>query len=127
MKKELEVIEVKPSGIKSWGGGAYTIAFVYSKHNGNFIVKGYMDEVRKYIESTLTHFFVNYTYWSNNGFRSYWAFWKSNYYIRQPERRKLKPSIYSPHKTRYKWQICNFSKENPINLQFRRFPNRWIK
>lgn len=128
MNKELKVIEVPSSGNKDWYGGAYCIVFVYSKYNGNFILKGYRDEVSKYLSNNYTHYFANYTLWYKKQFRTIWVFWKSNYYICVPDRHKQKPSYFNktPRKPEYKWVLTNFSKENNIKLKFRRFPKRWI-
>ena len=122
-KKELNVIEVPASGRKNWSGGAYTIAFLYTKNNGNLIVKGYYDEVKDYIKNNYTHYFVNFTLWSNKQFRDIWYFWLSNYYIAEPDRKKIKG-----RKPRYKWVVRKFFSNDVENkLQFRRFPKRWIK
>lgn len=119
MKKELNVIEVPASGNKDWGGGAYCIVFLYTKHKGNLVVKGYRDEVDDYIKSNYTHYFANYTLWSEKGFRSIWRFWNDRFYIISPDRG------INRHRSRtnYKWRITNFNKKT---ISFRRFPNRWI-
>ena len=124
MKKELNVIEIAPTGKKECGGGAYCIAFVYSKFNGNFIVKGYHSEVKDFIAQTYTHYFVNYTLWSAFGFRSIWGFWKSGWYIHKPDRKREKPCSYYKAIPRYKWELMNFGDDK--KFKFRRFPKRWI-
>ena len=123
MEKELQVIEVPASGRRNWGGGAYTIAFLYTKKHGNLIVKGYFDEVKEYIKQNYTHYFVNYTLWSNKQFRSIWYFWIDNYYISEPSRKKS--NGIKPH---YKWRLKRFfSNDVDMMYEFRRFPKRWIK
>lgn len=121
--KELKVINVPSIGKCGWGGGAYTIAFVYSKYNGNFIAKGYYSEVKKYIEERYTHFFVNYTFWSKSligkGFMSYWKFWKYPYYIC-----KLDGSSPIDPKNK-KWALKN--SKTKTYIYFKRLPKRWIK
>ena len=124
MEKELEVIEVPASGRKDWGGGAYCIAFLYTKSKGNLIVKGYFKEVESYVKNNYTHYFVNFTLWSNGESRSIWSFWLDGYYIREPRRRKNKRSS---GKTNYRWVLTGYSKHNREDLSFRRFPKRWIK
>lgn len=126
MKKELNVIEVPASGKRSWSGGGYCIAFVYSKYKGNFVLKGYTEEVTNYLQNNYSHYFVNLTIYSNNGFRSIWKFWKNGYYIRQPDRRRVKQNGFYKYETNYKWILKCYSKDNVIMLKFRRFPNRWI-
>lgn len=127
MKKELEVIEVPASGNPDWSGGAYCLVFVYSKYKGNFVLKGYRKEVKEYLEKNYTHYFANYTLWSNIGFRSIWSFWVQGYYILEPNRKRTKPDKMYSNKPMYKWSLRNFSKENSTNLKFRRFPKMWIK
>ena len=129
MKKELKIIEVPASGIKDWYGGAYTIAFVYSKNNGNFIVKGYYEEVNTYIEKTYTHYFVNYTLWSSNflhekQFRTIWKFWISKYHIQPPDRKRVKPSPYYKNTPCYKWVLSRWGSD--FKKEFRRFPKHLI-
>lgn len=127
MKKQLEVIEVPASGKPNWYQGAYCLVFVYSKYKGNFMLKGYRFEVQEYLKENYTHYFVNYTLWSNEGFRSIWSFWKDGYYISQPDRKRTKPDSMYLNKPKYKWSLHNFSKENRVDLKFRRFPKIWIK
>jgi hypothetical protein len=128
MEKEFNVIEISPTGNKQWGGGAYTIAFLYTKSNGNLIVKGYYDEVKDYINNNYTHYFINYTLWSKYGFRSIWRFWKDGYYIHQPDRKRDKPTKYYKNTPRYKWEFI-YHDVNDVRrvMEFRRFPKRWIK
>lgn len=57
------ITEAPASGKKSWAGGAFTIAFVYS-NKGNFIVKGFLNEVEAHLASLKNRgykYFVNYT------------------------------------------------------------------
>jgi len=89
MKKELTPIIISSSGERTWLGGAYVLAFVYSK-KGNFLVKGYMNEVKEYIKKTYTHYFVNYSLWHNGEHRNFWSFWKNNVGIFEPARKKIK-------------------------------------
>lgn len=65
MRKKLwkDVREIPASGIPNWGGGAYTLAFVYSTE-GNFLCKGYFKEVEEYLKGLADSglkFFVNYS------------------------------------------------------------------
>lgn len=126
MEKELKVINIPASGQKDWYGGAYCIAFVYSKYKGNFIVKGYRKEVKDYIESNYTHYFVNYTLWHHKTFRSIWSFCNEDFYIIQPDRKRTKPTKHNRNIPHYKWRVTNLSKDNTISLEFRRLPKRWV-
>ncbi len=49
MNKEFPVIEVTPSGKSNWSGGAWCLVWVYSTQ-GNFLLKGFINECEKYIE-----------------------------------------------------------------------------
>jgi hypothetical protein len=127
MEKELKVIEIPASGKPNWSGGAYCIAFLYTKTKGNLIVKGYYQEVEDYIKNDYTHYFVNYTLWSNGQSRSIWSFWADGYYISAPARKKDKPSRFYDNKPSYKWRLRKFFADDKTELTFRRFPKRWIK
>ena len=122
MEKELNVIEVPASGNTDWGGGAYCLVFLYTKHSGNLIIKGYRNEVKEYIEKNYTHYFANYTLWCRGHHRSIWTFWKDDYYIITPARKKSK----GKRSTCYKWVLTNYGKHE-VRLEFRRFPKQWIK
>lgn len=108
-------------------GGAYTLAYVYS-NKGNFLVKGYVREVEKYLETLKQKgykYFVNLSlrhtksYCVQNDHRDIWKFYKDdNYSIWQPRRKTNK-------KKWDKWCVysCN---ENKTIMEFKRMPNRWI-
>lgn len=124
MKKELKTIIIPSSGIRRWGGGVYTLSFVYSKYNGNFLVKGFYGDVKEYLEKNYTHYFVNHSLWFEGTHRDIWSFWLDKFYILEPSRRRLGES-----KPRYKWVVSNYSFESshePIKIYFRRLPKRWI-
>lgn len=128
MKKELNVIEVPASGKTTWGGGAYCVVFLYTKHKGNLVLKGYMKEIEEYIKQNYTHYFANYTLWNNGIHRSIWKFWANGYYISEPRRKKNHQSPYEkPRKTCYKWVLTSFSSGEKYRMEFRRFPKRWVK
>lgn len=117
--KELKVIEVPASGKANWLGGAFCHAFVYSKFKGNFLVKGYYEEVKEYIKKNYSHYFVNYTLFGYNGFRDIWDFWLDSVSLWEPDRK------YSRRKNSHKWFVGDRSVG--IELYFRRLPKRWIK
>ena len=121
------VIEIKPDGKKGWYGGAYTLAYVYS-NKGNFLVKGYLREVEKYLESLKEKgykYFVNLSlrhtesYEIKTNHRDIWKFYNDDdYSIWQPSRKTNK-------KKWSKW--CLYSHENSkAIMEFKRMPNRWI-
>jgi hypothetical protein len=118
LKKKYPVIDVPADGRPRWGGGAFTLAFVYSKHKGNFVLRGYHDEVRKYLKKNYTHYFVNYSLWSYSGCRSIWDFWKESISIFEPtkKRNKYEVGLYSNH----------WNNEKPEYLKFKRLPKHWI-
>lgn len=41
-KYNFRIIDIPASGNANWWEGAYTLCFVYSKHEGNFILRGEM-------------------------------------------------------------------------------------
>ena len=117
------IVEVKPDGKKGIGGGAYTLAFVYS-NKGNFLVKGYYREVKKYLNDKYIakghKFFVNYSLQYNGVNRDIWTTSNENVTIFEPDRKS---------KTFRKWR---FYKSNGIFgtgktvFKFKRLPKRWL-
>lgn len=58
---------------------AYTTTFVYSKYNGNFIIKGYANDVRDYLKENHSHYFYNMVLHNEGKHRSIWRFWNDNW------------------------------------------------
>lgn len=129
MEKKIwkKVIEIEPDGKRGWSGGAYTFAFVYS-NKGNFLVKGYIREVEKYLETLKQKgykYFVNLslrhtkTYAVSTNHRDIWKFYKDNdFSIWQPDKEHNK-------KNWHKWQIYSCI-DSKVIMTFKRMPNRWI-
>lgn len=111
-----KIIEVKSSGIRSWYGGAYVTAFVYSD-NGNFILKGFYKEVKIYLRSLGYKYFVNYTLWYKKEHRSIWDFWKKTVSIIE----KSGGSRFCDSKS--KWEIY----DDKNYVKFKRLPRKWVK
>ncbi|RLD65614.1 MAG: hypothetical protein DRI95_08325 [Bacteroidetes bacterium] len=124
MEKMKEII-LPNSGKKSWMGGAYTLTFVYSKE-GNYHLKGYIDEVEEYLKKK-KYWFANFTLWSNGEHRSIWSFWKSNVFFNRPNRKPDYHNNKSLHT--YKWVVKQYGldKENDKRVVFKRLPKRWVK
>lgn len=117
MKKKYPVIEVPSDGNPNWFDGARCMVFVYSKHNGNFILKGYLRETLKYLKENYQYYFYYISMWHKGKSRGYWKFWKNNVYI------------ISPNKSRkeFKYKIGYFSKEKfSKQLRLKRIPKKWI-
>jgi hypothetical protein len=129
--KKYPIIDVPASGKSTWMGDAYTLCFVYSKYNGNFVLRGYMKEVEAFLKKNHTHYFYNLSLWSNGFSRDIWGFWKDGFFIHKPDK---KYSKYSG--ANYKWSVGRYTDsylsdgENQIRkekrLQFKRLPKRWI-
>lgn len=128
--KKYPVIEVAASGKRGMWGGAYTLCFVYSKYNGNFVLKGYSKEVQEYLKKNYTHYFYNMTLWHRGMHRDIWKFWKEDMGIFEPDRR----SKYLKGKAKWKFQVRPYTswdddgmkKEEFEPLWFKRMPKRWI-
>jgi hypothetical protein len=125
MNKNYPIIDVPASGRSEWSEGAYTLAFVYSKYAGNFVVRGYYGEVRAYVEKHYTHYFVHYTLWSHGRSRTILDFWKDNV------------GIFRPSKSRKDWKYevrpytgghrdISLEESNAKTFKFKRLPKRWI-
>ena len=123
--KKYPEIEVPATGKRGWGGGAYTLCFVYSKYKGNVVLKGYYQEVQDYLKKNYTHYYCNYSLWYHGGNRDIWSFWKDGIGIFEP----------SNTRKRVKWEIrpytCGYDDvsledSNKKALYFKRLPKRWI-
>jgi len=121
--KNLREVVVPPNGKPDWYLGAYSLIFVYSKYDGNFIVKGYRGDVLDYLKKNHTHYFYYVSMWHSHETRGNWGFWKDTVGIYTPERRDK----------RFKYRVTNQTWTNrdkkgitPITLEFKRLPKRWI-
>ena len=117
--KNYPVIEVPASGKPDWYEGAYSLFFVYSKNNGNFVLKGYRGEVEKYLKRNYTHYFYYCSMWCKGKSRGNWNFWKDDVLILRPYR---SPKL---RKLQSKFRVYNRNNQNNP-LQLKRMPNRWI-
>lgn len=123
--KKYPVIDVPSSGKRNWMGGAYTLCFVYSKYNGNFVLRGYRKEVEEYLKQNFTHYFCNHSLWHKGFNRDIWDFWKNEIGIFHPsikERKKgkkIEVRKYSNYQTEDEFR-------RTIPLKFKRLPKRWI-
>ena len=119
-KKKYSVIKVPASGQPNWGDGARTMCFVYSKKHGNFILEGYLGEVKSYLKKNYTHYFCYYCMWHKGHSRGYWKFWKdTSVYIFQPS--KISKT--------WKYRVVGYessTRREKITLEFKRLPKRWI-
>jgi len=139
VNKTYPVIEVPADGKSGMMGGAYVLAFVYSKHKGNVVVKGYMREVEEYVKKNFkTHYFVNYSLWYLGSHRDIWKFWKKGIGIHEPtrscKRGKIK-SIDRKYSVRpyVEWNYESeevrekeWKEAEEQTLYFKRMPKRWI-
>lgn len=130
LNKKYPVIEVPASGKPNWGGGAYCLCFVYSKYNGNFVLKGYLKEVEEYLKKNYTHYFYNKSLWHHGFYRDIWGFWKDGVGIFEPIRsgRGRKQSYKIEVRPYVHWMDDVITKkEKSIKiLTFKRLPKRWI-
>lgn len=112
-------------GKRGMAGGAYCLCFVYSKYNGNFVLKGYMREVEEYLKKNYTHYFCNFSLWNLGQSRDIWHFWKKDigvFDVSIKERRKGKKSEIRP------WMNPELDEETlkAKTFKFKRLPKRWI-
>jgi len=139
VNKNYPVIEVPADGRRGTAGGAYVLAFVYSKHKGNVVVKGYMREVEAYIKKNFTHYFVNYSLWYMGSHRDIWEFWNKGAIIFTPTRSTKRGKISKEDrgfKVRprcdYSWDVSKeeyqrqHKEADEKQLVFKRMPKRWI-
>jgi hypothetical protein len=126
-KGKYPVYDIPATGKSNWMEGAYTLCFVYSKYNGNFVIRGYRREVMDFLKKNFTHYFCYISMWCNGQSRGYWRFWKENTI------NIFQPSPRSKHFRSYKHIIEKYdgnkfkSGYNTIKkLEFKRMPHRWI-
>ena len=123
--KKYPEIEVPASGNRRWGGGAYTLCFVYSKYKGNVVLKGYYQEVQEYLKKNYTHYYCNFSLWYHGGNRDIWSFWKDGIGIFEPTNtRKRDKWEIRPYTCGYK--DTSLEDSNKKALYFKRLPKRWI-
>ena len=125
-EKKYPIIDVPASGRSDWSNGAYTLAFVYSKHNGNFIVRGYYGEVKEYLKKHHTHYFVNYSLWHGGESRNIWNFWNDDIGIFTPSRKKRKDMKFEVRPYTCGRKNISLEQSNAAALKFKRLPHRWI-
>jgi len=139
VNKTYPVVEVPRDGRRGMMGGAYVLAFVYSKYKGNVVVKGYMREVERYVEKNFTHYFVNYSLWYMGSHRDIWQFWNKGAIIFTPTRSSKRGKIDKKDRTfkvrprcDYSWDVSKEEYErqhkeaDEKELVFKRMPKRWI-
>jgi hypothetical protein len=139
VNKSYPVVAVPKDGRRGMSGGAYVLAFVYSKYKGNVVVKGYMREVEDYIKKNFTHYFVNYSLWYMGSHRDIWYFWKKDVGIHTPTKSSKKEKIKKDDRVfkvrprcDYSWDVSEeeYKKQHKDadenQLVFKRMPKRWI-
>jgi len=114
-EKKYPIIDVPPTNKSGWIGGAFCLYFVYSKYNGNFILRGYQNEVKKYLKKHYRCYFYYNSMWYRGMSRGYWRFWKDSVLISRPNKDFKE----------YKYCVEDFSSEK--KLEFKRLPKRWVK
>ena len=128
--KKYPVIEVAASGKRGMYGGAYCLCFVYSKYDGNFVLKGYWKEVEEHLKKNYTHYFYNLSLWHRGLQRNLWNFWKDDIGVFEPDRR----SKHTKGKSKWKFEVRPYSSFKHVEkgyeefepLWFKRMPHRWI-
>ena len=130
LNKKYPVIEVRASGKSNWGEGGYCLCFVYSKYNGNFVLKGYLREVKEYLKKNYTHYFYNLSIWHQGFSRDIWYFWKNDigiFDVTIKERKKGKKTQVRPYSS-YGDDLNKMSEEElkTKTFYFKRLPKRWI-
>ena len=125
-KYEFQIIDVPATGKSDWWEGAYTMCFVYSKHKGNFILRGWRREVMDYLKKNYTHYFCYISMWHNGVSRGHWKFWKENVTIYEPKitgkRKEWKHRII-----KYDHNSNMFETKKLNEIKLKRLPKRWIK
>ena len=125
-KDKYPIIDVPANGKPDWHKGAFTLCFVYSKYQGNFILRGYRGEVMDFLEKNFTHYLCYISMWNNGKSRGHWKFWKSNCVS------IYEPNPRSKYMRSYKYRVvkhnmgCAGNFEILESLSFKRIPHKWI-
>lgn len=120
LNKKYRVIDIPADGKSGMMGGAYTLCFVYSKHKGNFVLRGYMREVEEYLKKNYTHYFYNMSLWSQGFHRDIWRFWKDDIGVFIASNRDRKKGRKTEVRPYWHDEIDDFT------FKFKRLPKRWI-
>ena len=131
VNKHYPVIEVPADGNSGMSWGAYVLCFVYSKHRGNFVLKGYMREVQAYLKKNYTHYFCNFSMQYMGSHRDSWSFWKEGIGVHEPNRYKKgrsKEDMQFVVRPYVSWSCSDEEREkaDEQSLRFKRMPKRWI-
>ena len=135
--KMYPVIEIPADGNSGMAGGAYCLCFLYTKHKGNFVIKGYVREVEEYVKKNYTHYFYNLSLWYLGTHRDIWHFWKKDLNIYSPDKYKKgvkKENLRFRVRPRcdWRWDVSTEEYEKQQKdaeekqLVFKRMPKRWI-
>ena len=126
VKKDYPVIKIPANGKPDWYEGARTWCFVYSRHNGNFILEGFRGEVEDYLKKTYTHYFCYISMWNHGQSRGHWHFWKDYVGIFTPDKhRKDWKYTIRPYSNAY-GHVTPKEEIEEKTLHFKRMPKRWI-
>ena len=128
LNKKYPIIDIPASGKREWYGGAYCLCFVYSKHKGNFVLRGYVREVEEYLKKNYTHYFCNKSLWSSGQNRDIWSFWKDSVGISHPSLRERKKGRKIEVRAYRNWfdDAPTMEEREKMTIKFRRMPKRWI-
>lgn len=127
-KTKYPIIDVPANGKPNWYEGAYTLCFVYSKHKGNFILRGWRGEVMEYLKKNYTHYICYISMWHNGFSRGHWKFWKENSVS------IFEPTPKSKYRKTFKFTVVKYDNDKRYDedgyelarLNFKRMPHRWI-
>ena len=93
--------------------GPFTIAFVYSKNHGDFVVKGLLNDVKDYLK-TKGPYVVRMSFYHKGRQRGYWTISLRSCFISEPGKGDIYPNKYKVYK------------KDKIILTFKRMPQTWI-
>jgi len=94
----------------------FTIAFVYSNNNKQYVIKGMSSDVDSYIDSRFPKALIYFTFWKDGKCRNFQRASKNlQLYIR-----RIKSN------NRLVWQVLMFGEEGSRELEFRNLPKKWL-
>ena len=126
MKKIIELDKPTQENVRfKASNGGYVFAHVYSRDEGNYLIKGLYKSVMAYLEKR-KYWFANITWFHKGEQRKYWIFWKDGVYISEP-RIGFEDKFFLGDKGKYLgWTKYKVTDLTDHIYYFKRIPNKWI-
>lgn len=102
----------------------YTVYYVYTRDEGNFIIKGSYSKVIAHLKSIKSPYFYRYTFWMGGKSR---GGWRGSNGIRIYEKHPFNASEQSSNCQKRYYFVSYVNHKPKLLLKVRRIPHRWVK